>query len=580
MTPDRWDRIVSVFGEASELPCPDQSGFLDAQCGSDAALRGAVERLLSEHERGAGLLDRPLFSPPAAPDEDVWAGRVLNGRYRIERFLARGGMCTVYLGRDQQLAGRAVVVKFLHAWARQYGGLRSRFRGEMEALARIDHHAVVGVLDVGETGGGLPFLVIEYIDGVTLRTEMTRGPMALDRIARVIRETGRAVGAAHAKSVLHRDLKPENIMLERPGTPEERVRLIDFGIARVEDPTDFTPTQVTQFAGTTHYMAPEQLRGKPCAASDLYALAVVAWEMLAGGRPFSAASPVDLYEQQRAGVKAEVLVRRGVPETAARLIVEQLSFRVDSRGVSAAETAGQIADALLCPDERVWLRRRAMAGMAGGAAVLLCGGYAWWARQSGTVPAAERIVEWPPGAEPAEHGFQPRGAIENRAIFNSDATRVEALRLISADQGGYFHSLNPAQAKAANRHGWKLIFEAAAEEGGITAGVCVPHAPARYAVNITATPGAGDLVRLLQGFTPAIHGIDMTPGGASGARRRYLLAYQPGAGAELWVDGARLYRGFQGCTEYLYARGPEFGVARYRSARGSGIFWNCRFEIG
>jgi len=580
MTAAQWDRILSVFGEASELPSAEHSAFLEDQCGSDAALRTAVERLLEEHERGTGPLDRPLFSPPAAPDQDVRAGHVLNARYRIERFLARGGMSTVYLARDQQLAGRAVIVKFLHAWARQYDGLRTRFRHEMEALARIDHQAVVGVLDIGETADGMPFLVIEYIDGVTLRAEMARGPLALDRIARILRETGRAVGAAHANGVLHRDLKPENIMLERPGTSEERVRLIDFGIARVEESTNSAPTQVTQFAGTTHYMAPEQLRGKPCPASDLYALAVVAWEMLAGARPFAAASPVDMYEQQRAGVKPAVLVRRGIPETAARLIAKQLSFRVEERGHSVAEAAGQIADSLLRPDGRVWPRRRAMAGLAGGAAVLASSGYAWWASRSRPIPPAERIIEWPTGAEPSEHGFQSTSVIENRAILSSDATRVEALRLISADQGGYFHPLNQAQANAANHQGWKLILEAAAEEGVTYVDICIPHAPVRYALNIVATPGARDILRLLQGFRPSIHGIDMTLGGPSGARRRYLFAYHPGAGAEVWVDGTRLYSNFHGCTEYLYFRGAEFGVARYRSARGAGVLSNFRFEIG
>lgn len=276
-----------------------------------------------------------------------------------------------------------------------------------------------------------------------------------------------------------------------------------------------------------------------------------------------------------------MLVRRGIPEAAARLIVKQLSFRVEDRRTFAGEAAEQIADALLCPDGRVWLRRHAVVGLAGGAAAaLLCGGYTWSARHSEAIPPAGRIIEWPPGSEPVEHGFHSRGAIENRAILDSDATRVEALRLVSADQGGYFHPLTQAQANAANRHGWTLSFEAAAEEGGITADVCVPHAPTRYVINVIASPGAPDFVRLLQGFSPSMHGIDMTLGGPSGARRKFLVVYHPASGAELWVDGARLYRGFPGCAEYLYPRGPEFGVARYRSARGVGVFWGFRFDVG
>ena len=145
-------------------------------------------------------------------------------------------MSTVYLARDEQLAGKRVIVKFLPAWAPQYAWLRDRFRQEMEALARIDHYAVVGVLDTGESAEGLPYLVIEYIDGVTLRAEMQRGPMPIERVAGLIRQMARAVAAAHSKGVLHRDLKPENVMLELAGTVEERVRLIDFGIARFQEP--------------------------------------------------------------------------------------------------------------------------------------------------------------------------------------------------------------------------------------------------------------------------------------------------------------------------------------------------------
>jgi serine/threonine-protein kinase len=506
---------------------------------------------------------------------------VLNSRYRIERFIARGGMSTVYLALDEQLAGRPVIVKFLHAWARQYGWLKNKFRREMEALARIDHHAVVGVLDTGETADGLPFLVIEYIHGVTLRSEMAGGPMAVARAARIICEIGRAVGAAHAKGVLHRDLKPENIMLELPGTAEERVRLIDFGIARLEEAAGGLATEMTQFAGTTPYMAPEQLRGKPCPASDLYAAAVVAFEMLTGERPFSAASPVEMYEQQRAGAKARELLRHGVPEAAARLIVKQLSFRLEDRSAGAGESAEQIASALLHPDGRV-RRRHALATLAGGAiAALGGGGYVWRSRPARPLDASERVIDLPPASEPLEHGFQATGIIDNRVISNAEATGFEALRIISSDQGGYYHLLSAAQAAAANRRGWKITFEAALEEGSISAAVDVPHASARYAVNVVATEGGPDMVRLLTGFTPAIHGIDEMLPGPAGTRHHYMLALPPGsAEAELWVDGARRYAGYSGAQEYRYYRGPEICAARYRSARAAGVFWSFRFEIG
>ncbi len=380
MTPAEQSRAQSLFGQILDLSAEERSHFLGRHCGADDPVREAVAQLLVEHERRSGLLDRPLFNASPQPQEDAWTGRVLNSRYRIERFIAHGGMSTVYLARDEQLAGRLVVVKFLPAWAPQYAWLKDRFRQEMEALARIDDYAVVGVLDAGETAEGLPFLVIEYIVGVTLREEMAAGPMPVGRVARVIREIARAVAAAHSKGVLHRDLKPENIMLELPGTPEERVRLIDFGIARFEDMEGATATRTTQFAGTTPYMAPEQMRGKPRAASDTYALAVIAYEMLAGQRPFAGAGPIEIYEQQRAGASLKPILQRGVSEPAARLITKQLAFKPENRSASALEAGELIADALLDSRRQLWSRRHTMAAMGTGALAALSGGAWWWMR--------------------------------------------------------------------------------------------------------------------------------------------------------------------------------------------------------
>jgi hypothetical protein len=128
--------------------------------------------------------------------------------------------------------------------------------------------------------------------------------------------------------------------------------------------------------------------------------------------------------------------------------------------------------------------------------------------------------------------------------------------------------------------GWKLIFEAAAEEGLTECGADFPHSPIRWAINILAAPGKPDVIRLLTGFTPEIHGVEVPIEGVSGARHHYELAWLPSHGAELSVDGSKRYSGYQGLSEFLYHLGPEFGVARNRSARGVGVFWSFRFEIG
>ena len=124
MTPTRWSRVSELFACALELEAPERERLLARE---DATLRAEVERLLEEHERHGGLLDDPLFSATPA-QEDHWTGQLLKDRYRIETFLARGGAGAVYRARDEQLAGRPVIVKFLHAWARQYPWLKHKFR--------------------------------------------------------------------------------------------------------------------------------------------------------------------------------------------------------------------------------------------------------------------------------------------------------------------------------------------------------------------------------------------------------------------------------------------------------------------
>jgi hypothetical protein len=302
--------------------------------------------------------------------------------------------------------------------------------------------------------------------------------------------------------------------------------------------------------------------------------------MLAGQRPFAGACPIEIYEQQRSGPSLKPLLARGVPQPAARLIARQLAFRPEKRSASAAEAGEAIADALLHPRQAVSRRRIMLAALAGGGVAGACGGVLWWA-QPRPLSDAERVIELAAGAEPLEHGYRSRGDIVNRAILNTDATAVEAIRLISGDQGGYYHPLNAAQAAAAKRLGWTATFEAAAEEGVTFLDVDYAHAPVWYAVNLISTPGEQDTIRLVTGFTPGIHGVEMRLPGPVGARHRYVLALPPGAqSAELWVDGVRRYSRYAGLKEYLYRRGAEIGVTRYRSARGAGAFWSFRFEIG
>jgi serine/threonine protein kinase len=280
-----------------------------------------------------------------------YEGVLLDGRYLLERELGRGGIGVVYFARDQHLMGKPVVVKILLEQvfdAETDEWVKRKFRQEVEALARIDHPGVVGVLHAGEMPGGNPYLVIQYIEGMTLRSVMKAEGMSLAQVARIVRQIGQALTSAHDRGIYHRDLKPENIMLQSLGEDEEHVKLIDFGIATVKDSKSSADPATTMFSGTPGYMAPEQLMGKPSAASDIYALGVIAYEMLTGRRPFKPDSPYQLLEMQREGVRLKPADLR--PELSVRAqtaILRALSYEQQQRQARARDLGDELARALL-----------------------------------------------------------------------------------------------------------------------------------------------------------------------------------------------------------------------------------------
>src|SRR5262245_5000351 len=217
---------------------------------------------------------------------------------------------------------------------------------EIKALARIDHPGLVRALDVGQLSDGRTYLVEQYVSGVNLRSVILPQGMDLRCVARLVRQIGQALTAAHERGVIHRDLKPENIMLHQVGE-EKYVKLIDFGIATVFETTAPAETKATKVVGTVDYMAPEQLEGRPCAASDIYALGVIAFEMVTGRRPFDPGSPDNLLELQRAGVRVKPCdLRSGLPEAAQAVILKALLFAPQDRYLRAQDFCEDLAQAL------------------------------------------------------------------------------------------------------------------------------------------------------------------------------------------------------------------------------------------
>jgi len=208
------------------------------------------------------------------------------GRYHITEQLGEGGMATVYKAFDARLE-RNVALKIIRADMGGDGGdMLKRFEREAKALAQLTHPNIVHIDDYGEQGG-MPYVVMDYLPGGTLKQKLGR-PMPYDEAARLLAPIARALEYAHQQKIIHRDVKPANILLTQSGAP----MLTDFGIAKIlesKDRTELTATGVG--LGTPDYMAPEQWFGKAEARTDIYALGIVFYELVAGRRPFTADTP-------------------------------------------------------------------------------------------------------------------------------------------------------------------------------------------------------------------------------------------------------------------------------------------------
>src|SRR5271165_2629287 len=335
MTPSRWEQINNLFNVVVDRPPEEQQRILDSFRARDPELVDTVEGLLEQSSTSWVAL--PKAEKKHEPHSQFPAGLLLQDRYRLERQLGQGGFGVVYLAHDERLHHKPVVVKFLTKAAPQDEWFRKKFRDEIKALARIDHPGVVGILDAGQTSSGCPFIVMQYVEGNTLSSLIEAGPMERERAGRIIRQIGQALSAAHARGVFHRDLKPANIMVQ-PSSGGEIVRLIDFGIASIRERGVEGATEATRVVGSFPYMAPEQFGGHPSSGSDIFAMGVIAYEMLTGRSSVGslAGSQLDEFQMQRPDV----------PEKAVSIIRKSLSVQATERFQDADFFADQLAAAL------------------------------------------------------------------------------------------------------------------------------------------------------------------------------------------------------------------------------------------
>ena len=264
--------------------------------------------------------------------------RLLGGRYELDGVVGRGGMAEVYRARDIRL-DRIVAIKTLRADLARDQTFQARFRREAQSAASLNHPSIVAVYDTGEdmaTGVPVPYIVMEYVDGRTVRDLLQEGHRLLpERSLEIIDGVLRALEYSHQAGIVHRDIKPGNVMVTRNGD----IKVMDFGIARAMSDAQATMTQTAQVIGTAQYLSPEQARGdRVDARSDLYSAGCLLYELLTGRPPFTGDSPVAIaYQHVRENPIPPSRIDPDIPLWADAIVLKAMAKNPADRYQSAAE---------------------------------------------------------------------------------------------------------------------------------------------------------------------------------------------------------------------------------------------------
>jgi eukaryotic-like serine/threonine-protein kinase len=378
--------VSQLFEEALTLAPEQRSVFLNEACRGKLEVRRQVEALLEENDRLTGFLRTPAWKPRGGATERTGAAQpsvgTHLGRYLILEQLGAGGMGVVYRARDEKLE-RVVAIKVLTQGLLTSEGARSHFRREALALARLNHANIAALYDVGEQDG-IDYIVMECVQGESLRTVLERGALPVVDATRILVQTTEALEEAHAHGVIHCDLKPGNVMITAKG----QAKVLDFGVAKLFATTEATQSllETGTAIGTPLYMSPEQAQGKKVdARTDLWGLGAIDYEMLTGRPPFKGENAMAVLRavtserftpvrqaQPAVPAEAERIVNRALEKDPARRYQTAAEMRQEAAALLAKMT-GSIAG--------VGQRSTRMLRMvAAGLALILIAGAAagWW----------------------------------------------------------------------------------------------------------------------------------------------------------------------------------------------------------
>ncbi len=418
--------------------------------------------------------------------------RLLGGRYELDGVVGRGGMAEVYRARDLRL-DRVVAVKTLREDLARDQTFQARFRREAQSAASLNHPSIVAVYDTGEDTSGpahVPFIVMEYVDGRTIR-DLLRDDRRLlpERALEITDGVLRALDYSHRNGIVHRDIKPGNVMLTRSG----EIKVMDFGIARAVADTQATMTQTAQVIGTAQYLSPEQARGERVdARSDLYSVGCLLYELLTGRPPFLGDSPVAIaYQHVREAPVPPSRLDPELPAWADAIVLRAMAKDPAARYQSAAEMRSDIQRALSGYPVAAQLRPTAAYPGPGPAGAT---------RRMD--PLGQTQAQGPPGAlPPYEYGSGQgpgRGSRRRRRPVWPWVAAVLALVVIGGAALVYYTVTGhgSGQISVPDVMGQKITkAEAAITRAGLVANL-VSHSSATgpYNVVLNESPGAGSLV--------------------------------------------------------------------------------------